>query len=58
MDHDPLTDYGKVSLDRLKLAADVILRETDALTDGLEVELPIDRTSGRHADGEVVPAVR
>ena len=43
MDHDALADFGKVSLDRLKLAADVILRETDALTDGLEVELTLYR---------------
>jgi hypothetical protein len=43
MDHDALTDFGKVSLDRLKLAADVILSEADAIPDSLEVEVVLFR---------------
>jgi hypothetical protein len=43
VDHDALTDFGKVSLDRLKLAADVILTEADAIPDTLEVELTLFR---------------
>jgi len=41
--HDALTDFGRVSLERLKLAADVILSETDAIPDTLEVELVLFR---------------
>jgi hypothetical protein len=43
VDHDVLTGFGKVSLDRLKLAADVLLSETDAIPDSLEVELVLFR---------------
>ena len=43
MDHDSLTDFGKVGLERLKLAADIILAETDAITDTLETELVLFR---------------
>jgi hypothetical protein len=43
MDHDALTGFGKVSLDRLKLAADVILSEADAIPDSLEVEVVLFR---------------
>jgi hypothetical protein len=39
VEHDTLTDFGRVSLERLKLAADVILSETDAIPDTLETEL-------------------
>jgi hypothetical protein len=45
MQHDTLADYERTSLDRLKLAADVILAESDspAVTDALEAELTIFR---------------
>jgi hypothetical protein len=43
VDHDSLNDFGKVGLERLKLAADVILAETDAITDSLETELVLFR---------------
>jgi hypothetical protein len=43
VDHDALTGFAKVSLDRLKLAADVILSEPDAIPDSLEVELTLFR---------------
>ena len=43
MDHDALTGFSKVSLDRLKLAADVILSEADAIPDSLEVEVVLFR---------------
>lgn len=39
MEHDALTDFGRVGLERLKLAADVILSETDAIPDTLATEL-------------------
>jgi hypothetical protein len=39
VEHDTLADFGRVSLERLKLAADVILSETDAIPDTLETEL-------------------
>lgn len=43
MEHDALTGFGKVSLDRLKLAADVLLSEATAIPDSLEVELVLFR---------------
>jgi hypothetical protein len=43
VDHDALTGFGKVSLERLKLAADVILSEADAIPDSLEVEVVLFR---------------
>jgi hypothetical protein len=43
VDHDALTGFDKVSLDRLKLAADVILSEADAIPDSLEVEVVLFR---------------
>jgi len=45
MQHDSLADYERASLERLKLAADVILAESDshAVTDALEAELTIFR---------------
>ncbi len=39
VEHNTLADFGRVSLERLKLAADVILSETDAIPDTLETEL-------------------
>jgi hypothetical protein len=43
VDHDSLTDFGRVGLERLKLAADIILAETDAIPDTLAVELVLFR---------------
>jgi hypothetical protein len=43
VDHDALTGFDKVSLDRLKLAADVLLSEADAIPDSLEVEVVLFR---------------
>jgi hypothetical protein len=43
VDHDPLDGLGKVSLDRLKLAADVLLSEAGTIPDTLEVELTLYR---------------
>ena len=45
MQHDALADHERASLERLKLAADVILAESDspAVTDALEAELAIFR---------------
>jgi hypothetical protein len=43
VEHDALTGFGRISLERLKLAADVILSETDAIPDSLEVELTLFR---------------
>ena len=43
MEHDALTDFGRVGLERLKLAADVILSETDAIPDTLATELVLFR---------------
>jgi hypothetical protein len=43
VEHDALTDFERVSLERLKLAADVILSETDAIPDTLETELTLFR---------------
>jgi hypothetical protein len=43
VDHDSLTDFGKVGLERLKLAADVILSEAPDLPAGLETELHLYR---------------
>jgi hypothetical protein len=43
VDHDSLTDFGKIGLERLKLAADIILAETDAIPDTLAVELVLFR---------------
>ena len=56
MEHDALTDFPRITLDRLKLAADVILSEGEDIGDALTAELPIDRTSGRHAGGKAVCA--
>jgi hypothetical protein len=43
VEHDALTDFGRVGLERLKLAADIILSETDAIPDTLETELTLFR---------------
>jgi hypothetical protein len=39
--HDTLTAMERTHLERLKLAADILLSEHDAITDSLEVELTI-----------------
>jgi hypothetical protein len=53
-----LFPFERVHLQRLLLAADVILELSGEgpVSDVLEAELPIDRTSGRHADGKAVCA--
>jgi hypothetical protein len=54
-----LHDFERVYLERLRLAAQVILEtapDLELVTDPLEAELPIDRTSGRHAGGKAVLA--
>ncbi|HUN33229.1 MAG TPA: hypothetical protein VMU95_14550 [Trebonia sp.] len=43
MNHDSLTDLDRTSLDRLKLAADVILGEGPNIPDPLTAELTIFR---------------
>jgi hypothetical protein len=43
MTQDALTAFERTSLERLKLAADVILAETDAIPDTLETELVLFR---------------
>jgi hypothetical protein len=56
MQSDALFEFERTHLERLKLAADVILSDPETINDTLEAELPIDRTSGRHADGKAVCA--
>ena len=43
MNHDSLTDFERTSLDRLKLAADILLAEGEVIHDALTVELTIFR---------------
>jgi hypothetical protein len=43
MEHDSLTDWDRVHLERLKLAADVLLSEAGALPESLEEELSLYR---------------
>jgi hypothetical protein len=51
MQHNALADHERAGLERLKLAADVILAEADspAVTDALEAELAIFRDLIEHA---------
>jgi hypothetical protein len=49
MTDDSLTDLDRTSLDRLKLAADVILGEGPNLPDPLTAELTIFREQVEHA---------
>lgn len=46
MSHDPLLGFQRISLERLKLAADVILSEGEDIPDALTAELTLfrDRT--------------
>jgi hypothetical protein len=46
---DTLPALERTHLERLKLAADILLSEHDALTDSLEVELTIFRERVEHA---------
>jgi hypothetical protein len=43
MQHDALYEFERTSLDRLKLAADVILSDPDAIPATLEAELTVFR---------------
>jgi len=53
--NDTLPAFERTHLERLKLAADILLSEHDAITDSLEVELTLFRDrvqhcpAGRHA---------
>jgi hypothetical protein len=47
--NDTLADFGRTHLERLKLAADILLSEHDAITDSLEVELTTFRERVEHA---------
>jgi hypothetical protein len=47
--NDTLADFERIHLERLKLAADVLLSEHDAITDSLEVELTTFRERVEHA---------
>ena len=49
MQHDALADFERVSLDRLKLAADVILAEAPDIPDALAAELTVFRDRVEHA---------
>jgi hypothetical protein len=54
-----MSEFERTYFERLRLAAQVILEaapDLELVTDPLEVELPIDRTSGRHAGGKAVLA--
>ena len=46
---DALAEFERTHLERLKLAADILLSEHDAITDSLEVELTIFRDQVEHA---------
>ena len=47
--NDTLADFERTHLERLKLAADILLAEHDAIADSLEVELTIFRDRVEHA---------
>ena len=47
MSENPLTAHGRLHLERLKLAADVLLSECDDIPDSLEVELHALRRADR-----------
>jgi hypothetical protein len=46
---DTLVAFERTHLERLKLAADILLAETDEIADSLEVELTIFRERVQHA---------
>ena len=47
--NDTLPAFERTHLERLKLAADILLSERDAIADSLEVELTIFRDRVEHA---------
>jgi hypothetical protein len=47
--NNTLAEFERTHLERLKLAADILLSEHDAITDSLEVELTIFRERIQHA---------
>jgi len=47
--NDTLAEFDRTHLERLKLAADILLSEHDAIADSLEVELTIFRDRVQHA---------
>jgi hypothetical protein len=47
--HDALSEFERTHLERLKLAADVILSDSDAINDALEAELVIFKERVEHA---------
>jgi hypothetical protein len=49
MQHDTPTECERTHLDRLKLAADVLLSEPDTISDALEAELCVFRDRVEHA---------
>ena len=49
MSDNPLTARSRLHLERLKLAADVLLSERDDIPDTLEVELTLFRDLVEHA---------
>jgi hypothetical protein len=49
MSHDTAPGFQRIHLERLKLAADVILSESEALGGALETELTIFRDRLEHA---------
>jgi len=54
--HDDPPGFQRLHLERLKLAADVILAETEAINDALEQELTIFRDRIEHALLQPIPA--
>jgi hypothetical protein len=56
MPHDASPGFQRLHLERLKLAADVILSEGDAVEDALEQELVIYRERIEHALLLLAPA--
>jgi hypothetical protein len=49
MPHDTALGFQRIHLERLKLAADVILSEGEAIGDALEAELSVFRNRIEHA---------
>jgi hypothetical protein len=49
MSDNPLTSHDRLHLERLKLAADVLLSECDDIPDTLEAEITLFRDRVQHA---------
>jgi hypothetical protein len=49
VNHDALATFERISLDRLRLAADVILAEAEVLPDALTAELTLFKDRVEHA---------